>query len=64
MLSANLNSQAEADKSPFACVKCHKRYKRASGITKHKCGQVRHQLIMPASVRSAGGGARVGGGAE
>lgn len=62
--AAREERHAEAHKSPFACAKCHKRYKSASGIAKHKCGQVRHQLFTPESVRSAGGGARVGGGAE
>jgi hypothetical protein len=62
--AAREERHAEADEFPFACGKCHKRYKRASGVTKHKCGQVRHQLFTPESVRSAGGGVCVGGGAE
>jgi len=62
--AARVERHAEVDENPFACGICHRRYKRASGVTKHKCAQVRNQLFTPESVRSAGGGARVGGGAE
>ena len=62
--AAREERHAVADEYPFACGTCHKRYKRASGVTRHKCGQVRHHLFTPESVRSAGGGACVEGGAE
>ena len=57
--AARVERHAEADERPFSCGICRKRYKRASGVTNHNCGQVQHQ-----PVRSAAGGARVGGGAE
>ena len=62
--AARVERHAEADDRPFSCGICRKRYKRASGVTNHNCGQVQHQLFTPESVRSAAGGARVGGGAE
>ena len=65
--TAKEERHAEADARPFFCSTCHKRYKRASGVTNHKCSQVQHQLFTPESVRSAGsagGEARVGGSAE
>ena len=55
---------AEADKKPFSCGKCRKRFVRAIGLTTHTCDKVQHKLFTPESVRSAGGGAREGGDAE
>lgn len=65
--AAREERHTKVDERPFSCGECRKRFKLASGITKHKCGQVQHQLHTPVSVRSAGsvsGGARVGGGTE
>ena len=43
----------QADEHPFPCDKCRRRFKLASGIAKHKCGQAQHVLFTPESVRSA-----------
>ena len=61
--AAKIERHAEADERPFSCGICRKRYKRATGVTMHTCGQVQRQLYTPESVRvgSAGGGASVGG---
>ena len=62
--AARLERHAEADRRPFSCGICRKRFKLARGLTGHRCGQVQHQLFTPESVRSASSGARAGGGAE
>lgn len=65
--AAREERHAEADKYPISCGICRKRYKRASGVVNHKCGQVQNKLFTPVSARSAGsagGGAPTGGGAE
>ncbi len=49
--AARAERHAEADKRPFACGKCRKRFVLARGVANHKCGP-------------GGGGAQVEAGAE
>ncbi len=60
--AAKADRRAIADDLPYSCGTCKRRFKQASGITRHKCGQVQQKLFTPKLGRSAGGGG--GGDAE
>ena len=52
-MAAKVKRNADADDSPFVCLVYHKRFKRAAGVTAHKCGRMEQQLHTPLSGRSA-----------